>query len=384
MNSLIGLVEYQDRVIKENKVKQDATSAKVFDSNSCMLVSGIHKREGENCKILVQTFLKKILKITEEVGINRAFRVGGESSSAIMFYLACPSLKGLIFKNISRLKGIKNQYGEYFNLREILTGADNEKQKHAREAVYENRYLPHNQKLQLKIVRGQLRVEDEVYQSEINCPERTEVLRWDEKKVSTLSKLYSAIRGGNEYKFKGSTFCGYTVEVGTLEEMNEYYATMRHKHVNARHIVGVLQLPGRNFVKYQDGYDDGEHGAARFILNAMKHSEMFHRAIFVTRHYDGEQIGLKCFEMYLKAVRSAVLHNPLLPHREIMHKPWSEEYCEVSDSGPTAKDGGMDGATSGGIGDERSRGCGRGHGWSRGSSQSWRGWGRGCHGPPVR
>ena len=46
------------------------------------------------------------------------------------------------------------------------------------------------------------------------------------------------------------------------------------------------------------------------MLQAMKNSEMFNRAIFVARHYNGQHIGPNRFQGILDAAKSVVTINP--------------------------------------------------------------------------
>ena len=143
---------------------------------------------------------------------------------------------------------------------------------------------------------------------------------------------------GSEIVHDGSTFQGFTAEIGTIEEVNKLYEMVRMNNLHARHVVMAFRLPGKNFVKYQDGIVDVEYRAARLILNAMKHAEIFHRVTLVTRIYNGKQIGAKRFEAYLLAARTAILHNSTLTHCNVTHKPWSEDYCRFDDDKDQNKD----------------------------------------------
>ena len=98
----------------------------------------------------------------------------------------------------------------------------------------------------------------------------------------------------------------------------------------------------------------------------------------MTRHYDGTQIGVKRFEMYLKVACSMILHHPFLTTRNLMHKPWSEDYCMV----------GLEGSTVAGDGPrvESHRGGTHLTRWRRprgATSNAHRGGGRNKHGPPI-
>ena len=128
LDQMMNMVEHQQVLIKELSEKNATLHTKIYDSNSSMLLTGIPKKRREDCTAVLKAFFTRVMKITQDVPITKAFRVGGESSNAILFYLAHPSLKGLLFKHISNLKGIKGQNGDYFNLKETLTGEESERQ----------------------------------------------------------------------------------------------------------------------------------------------------------------------------------------------------------------------------------------------------------------
>ena len=116
----------------------------------------------------------------------------------------------------------------------------------------------------------------EEYASEITCPDRSEILPWDMEKVRKYTELYNEnIKNRGIWTKQSSKFHGFTAEIGTTDDVNELFQAMRMKHLNASHIVCVYRLPGKNFLKYLDGEDDGEFGATRFILNAMKKHDIF-------------------------------------------------------------------------------------------------------------
>ena len=98
----------------------------LFNMNYGMTIMGIPNKEGENCKELVQNFLKKVMKIGVEIPILKANFMGGSASSTILFYVAKPSFKGILFKHVSNLKDKTTLNGEFFTLREYLTGGENE------------------------------------------------------------------------------------------------------------------------------------------------------------------------------------------------------------------------------------------------------------------
>ena len=85
---LKGLVAHQQTCIEELVIQQRITKDKVFDRNCAMLVTGIVRKERENCKHMVQQFCTRMLGVKFDIPITKAYRVGSTESSAILFYLA--------------------------------------------------------------------------------------------------------------------------------------------------------------------------------------------------------------------------------------------------------------------------------------------------------
>ena len=317
LEQVIGTTRFQDIRIKE--LAQQVDWIKQKERKLAMTVTAIARRDGENCVLLVKIFLSKVLRIKEAIPISKAFRVGHENSTNIMFYLTKPGHKGVIYSHISNLKGVKNKNGEFFNLRESLPGAQNEKLRRAKDALYQNKLLPDHERLDLKIIKGVLHNSKKAVISKLSCPEVVDILQWNEEKWVEMKHTYnSKVTEGIEVHVQTSTFQGFSAEIGSVDDANLLYEAVRAKHLDARHVVAVFRLPGSPFVEYQDGNDDGEHGAVRFLLNAMALNNIEHRIIFVTRRYDGMHIGASRFEGYLLAARSAILMSSELKSKGII------------------------------------------------------------------
>ena len=113
IQQLCGVIKEQAIKIETLDAQQRGIKNKVFHANCNMLVSGIIRQDGENCKEVVKSFFRHCLRIAQEVDVIKAHRVGKEDSTTILFVLAQPALKGLIFKNVKNLKGLTNRNGEY-------------------------------------------------------------------------------------------------------------------------------------------------------------------------------------------------------------------------------------------------------------------------------
>ena len=201
---LLQTISLQSMQIKELSSKNASLSAKVFNTNSCMTISGLLYKEGEDCKALVDRFFVKVMKIEQKVEVARAFRIGSKMK-IMMIYLARPVIKGLIFKHVKNLKDMKKSQGEYFTIREYLTGAENETSRRANDVIYENKYLPATDRLQLKMDRGKLYIEDAVYTPYLKSPEGTEILKWNpDRWLRAKSKSDEVIKNGEEITIDGS------------------------------------------------------------------------------------------------------------------------------------------------------------------------------------
>ena len=323
--------QYQDILIKE--LQASIKQLREYNSKGIMTVNGIKQKKGENCVNLVKKFMSNVLQVKETIYIKEAHRIGGKDSTAIQFTLDKEHQKGLIYAHVANIKGKKNSDGDFYSIREFLIGAELEKNTKAREAIAENRDLSGLQKLDLKITKGKLHQNGAEYVSEIALPEQKVILTWPEDKLKEYHTLYrQQIKTGIQIQSESSYFQGYVADIETLDEISNLYIAMRCMHMDARHIVMAYRLPGRDFIKYQDGEDDGEWGASRYILNALKYANIMHRVVFVTRRYDGAHIGKKRFEAYLLAARSALANHPENRRVNVINTPWSEEYCKFSDT----------------------------------------------------
>ena len=196
----------------------------------------------------------------------------------------------------------------------MLPNDQHEKQVRGREAVVEDYHLPPLKKIGAKMEKGKLCIDGKEFISEIKCPKTEDLMNLPRAKVDALKKMYDeCIKEGALILLEDSKFQGYTAEISTIDEVNQLYMAMKYVHRSARHVTCSFRLPGKNFLKFQDCCDDGEWGAARHVLNAMKSCDIEFRVIFVTRRYTGKHVGVARFEAYLRAARSAVAHFP--PHR---------------------------------------------------------------------
>ena len=106
----------------------------------------------------------------------------------------------------------------------------------------------------------------------IQPPSSADILRPTNEQ--RLKRLNLEVTKGNLVKVVDQGFQGYSFCPKTLEEVNIAYAKIRAIHAEARHVVGVCRLPGRNFHTNQDYCDDNDHNAGNFLLNLLSSCEI--------------------------------------------------------------------------------------------------------------
>ena len=282
----------------------------------------LEKKE-ENCVTTVNSFFKEKLKIEEDVGVCEAYRVGRGKSRTMMVKLDNPRKKGFMFANVKNLKDVTNDEGKYFQIREQFTAKWYAMRKRNNMLIKENQSKMDSVKLNMEREKGQLKVNGVPYQKKIRPPSCREILQ--ASKDRRMQQFNCEVVRGNPVRVEGQIFTGYTLAVATLEEVNTAYAIICAMHTNARHVMGVCRLPGRDFHQLQDFVDDDEHGGGEILLRFLTECDMMNRAVFVVRIYDGRHIGAKRYNAILNAAKSAVNKGPFNRYLNRHQYPWTVE-----------------------------------------------------------
>ena len=87
-------------------------------------------------------------------------------------------------------------------------------------------------------------MDGELHTLKVQCIKNTKTLDWDNDKWTTMHKEWAKLTGGAEIVIDSSTFVTYTVEIGTLEEVNTLYEAVKSHNLKAKHVVCVYRLPG--------------------------------------------------------------------------------------------------------------------------------------------
>ena len=138
LHEVIRVVSRQDQII--NKCKDKIETLQNHVNRDTLRITGIKEVEKEDTKEVVKNFFKEKLGIKEEIQLNAVYRVGKGDGRTVVVKLSKVNEKGLIFKNATKLKGVKNEYYKHYNIFDQLTA------KKAAEKNWERRLYGDNKK----------------------------------------------------------------------------------------------------------------------------------------------------------------------------------------------------------------------------------------------
>ena len=121
------------------------------------------------------------MDIQSVVRINQAYRTGGKNPQTMKILLNNPEDKHLILSHISNLKGKKNARRKLFFINEDLTSQERELKEYYKDLQKENRIRDEDKKLQVKIRKGKLLVNNSVIHPQVQMPAVSDILTLDEE-----------------------------------------------------------------------------------------------------------------------------------------------------------------------------------------------------------
>ena len=294
--------------LEECKTQIDVLSQKC-DQN-LLKIAGIDQVLNEDCKTICSDFFKNKLKIEKVIPIIDAFRVGDPKSKTrlMMIYLQNPRDKGLIFANTKNLKNLVNANNEPFNVFDQQSAKKRARRNRRRQILLTNKNLDAEQQRTMKMDRGELIIDGSVYEPQLKVPSCRDILLASKEQRS--ERLNKDVKSGTPKLYQGQEFLGYTTAVNSIKDANIAYAKIKAIHLDARHVICAVRLPGKDYFHNQDYIDDDEHGGGAFLLSLLTESQIQNRAIYIVRKYDGQHIGGKRYELMREAVQSALSRAP--------------------------------------------------------------------------
>ena len=268
------------------------------------------------------------MKITEEIVVVDAFRMGKKDPPTIMVRMQKPGMVGKIFANLSNLKGLKNENKQKYYLNKQMPARKKEEWKRIQQIKQHNKQLHQSQKQTIEKIENRWMVNNEEYKKSVDPPRPEDILLQPATDRYARRKLQ--VMKGNSFQEEGSIFTGYSAFVANFEDIQKAYMNVREKHSDARHICCAYRLPGPEVARNQDYIDDGEWGGGRSLLEYLCDLNIFNRAIFVVRKYKGEHIGTVRFDRMKQAAGSAIAkstRNVITGKEEL---PWTGDEIEGS------------------------------------------------------
>ena len=316
LTQVTGLVIRQSQELIECKEEIEVLKNRL-DSN-VLIIQGLIESENENCTQLVKEFLKDKVKVTKEIEIQDAFRLGKKSEKyerTMKVFLANPRDKRHIYANTKNLKDVVNDNDRPFYVKDRLTARKKAKKDRERHLLNANKAMDTKDQLVMKMENQELLVNGQKYQKQVRPPSCKEILC--ASKDTRLARLNMKAKRGPTVNVDNQEFIGYCATVKSIQDVNLAYGKIRAIHADARHVVSAVRLPSRNFHTHQDFYDDDEHNAGQFLLQLLESSDIMNRAIFVVRYYDGTHIGKRRYSAMRDAVASAL---DLVAFNEVTNK----------------------------------------------------------------
>ena len=279
-------------------IKANLTKAEI-------LIFGIIEKDKENCKEVVKNFFKNTMGIQTEIEVVAASRRGKASQRPMWIQLANAGVKGLIYSNVTKLKGKKNENERGYRIQDNLPETMAEPKQRQRQIVVENRKLADGQQQTMSFKKGQLYINNDVYKKKVQVPNAKSMLKMDTQELTETKDLQ--VTGGHTESEGGSKFVSYVCKVGNLQEVRKAYLHMRRLHSEAHHVTMAYRLTSIDKAYDEDYLDDREFNAGRKILQKLIDQKIESVAVFVIRYYGGKHIGTKRFEIHQRLVDKCLL-----------------------------------------------------------------------------
>ena len=222
------------------------------------------------------------------------------------------------------LKEACNDNNQKYKIRDQLPARHEATESRNRDLLWQNNKKKNTaDHLQMSINRNQLMINNTTYKKLIELPSARSVLLADPSERIRWNKV--RIIPGNVILKGKCRFHGFSVVAGKAETIRDAYNKLRFDHADARHIVCCYRLPGKCFPVLSDFVEDQEHGMGQTLLRMLSEAQIYNRAIFVIRYYGGEHLGPACYQAYLDAAQSAVIHDPYNYICKTNQTPWPKE-----------------------------------------------------------
>lgn len=286
-------------VIRLEQKLQESTDALVKMQARSMrrnlIISGIEQAVDEepgSLMLKIDEFIKDKLQVQTEIPLKTYHRLGyidGSGYRPVLIRLADLDHKPILLSNAPKLKGQRNDKNKFYYINEQLPEKLQEEKRYALHWMKENKTRPEEQKLNMKIHRNKLQINNRPYQKKVQPPAAAEILNLEPDDIRNLNNSQTVF--GNSATEQGSEFISFAAKVNNEEEVRIAYRKLRLKYANATHIMSAHRFDPPNGPINQEANDDGEIAGGRKILTTLQDQHVTQVAVFIVRFYGGLHIG---------------------------------------------------------------------------------------------
>ena len=245
------------------------------------------------------------LRSGSAIPIIAAWRQGNAKPRAIVVNLQNIRDKGTIYKHAKNLKDARNTKDEKYFVNDQLPPSRQEIQRRQRAIAKHYKSQTGTATVNITYQKGQLLVNNTLYRKQVVCPTVEQLCS-----PENLSKVDACqLHEGETQKVGDCRFVPYSQEVASIEDVRNGYVKVKRMHPTGLSVMLGYNIPGSDYARLSDFYDDKEHGGGRVIWQVLTQSKITYRAIYVVRHYGGKHLGPTRFDAIRNATYSAIARN---------------------------------------------------------------------------
>ena len=300
-----GSISRLNEVVGELQKKIE--NLEIQNSRRMVVISGFYASEKKKtCRRQLENFFEQEMGI--DVTVEDCYLMKQAIGQPnVVVTLQNYAEKREIFKNIYKIKDLKNKDGKKIYFNDYLLPAEYEWRKRQKDVRKENDELG-DAKYDVSFKSRQIALSGLTLPVVVKVPDPTKILEMKFEEVNSIMELPLVI--GTEYYCKGNRIVAASFCTNDLQGVNHAYMSVKLKYPAARHIVAVWNIPTDLKFDGQDFCDDQDHGVGRMILNMMIQSDISNRALFLIRH-SGEKMNEDRISMYKKAAISVLEKSPI-------------------------------------------------------------------------
>ena len=173
-----------------------------------------------------------------------------------------------------------------------------------RDLLKENKTLQEEEKLQIKMHRGNIIANNQKMTPTLLPPTTARLLTMTDGELNDVRT--AKVCRVDEFSEKGSDYLVYVQKVKTINDVQKGLYKMRIKYADATHVSAGYRLEVPKGPFGQSYHDDGEIGTGRAILQAIKDRAVTCVAVYIVRFFGGVKLGKRRFEIVTTLTTAAL------------------------------------------------------------------------------